>query len=109
MADVVATDEFIAWYQDLDDLASEDVNVAVELLELRGATLGFPHSSAIKGATFALRELRVQSGGKPIRIFYAFDVKRQAVLLVGGDKTGNNRFYEKMIRLCERIWKEYCK
>ena len=69
--------------------------------------LGFPQSSAINGASFALRELRVQSSGRPLRVFYAFDPARQAVLLIGGDKTGDNRFYETMILRSERLWKEY--
>jgi hypothetical protein len=58
-------------------------------------------------AAFALRELRVQSNGRPLRVFYAFDPARQAVLLIGGDKTGDNRFYENMNPQAERIWKEY--
>ena len=44
---------------------------------------------------------------EPLRVFYAFDPKRQAVLILGGDKTGDDRFYETMIPRCERIWKEY--
>jgi len=107
VTEVVATDEFAVWYRDLDESVSEDVDVGVELLAQLGVTLGFPRSSAIEGASFALRELRIQSGGHPIRVFYAFDPKRQAVLLLGGDKTGDNRFYERMILDCERIWKEY--
>ena len=46
-------------------------------------------------------------GGRPLRVFYAFDPKRQAVLLIGGDKTGDGRFYEKMIALSTRLWREY--
>ena len=41
-----------------------------------------------------MRELRVQSGGRPIRVFYAFDPRRMAILLIGGDKTGDDRFYD---------------
>ena len=107
MVEVVATDEFAAWYGDLTDSVSDDVDVAVELLAARGLTLGHPYSSQIKGTSIALRELRIQSGGHPIRVFYAFDPKRQAVLILGGDKTGDDRFYATMIRQCERIWKEY--
>jgi hypothetical protein len=79
----------------------------VDYLAATGVTLGFPRSSEIKGASFALRELRIQSQGCPIRVFYAFDPVRQAVLIIGGDKTGDDRFYERMIPLAERIWKEY--
>jgi hypothetical protein len=107
MVDVIATDEFASWYGDLDDAASDDVDVAVDLLEQLGPQLPYPRSSAIKGARFALRELRVQSNGRPLRVFYAFDPKRQAVLLIGGDKTGDSRFYEQMVATSERIWKEY--
>jgi hypothetical protein len=54
-----------------------------------------------------LRELRIQSVGRPFRVFYAFDPARQAVVLIGGDKTGDARFYERMVPLAERLWKEY--
>jgi hypothetical protein len=51
-----------------------------------------------------MRELRVQSGGHPVRIFYAFDPRRSAILLIGGDKTGNDRFYERMIPVAEKLY-----
>jgi hypothetical protein len=69
--------------------------------------LGFPYSSAIEGARYALRELRIQHATRPYRVLYAFDPRRQAVLLIGGDKTGQDRFYEEMIPAAEAIWKEY--
>jgi hypothetical protein len=55
VAEVVATDEFAEWYGDLDDSACDDVDAVVGLLEARGVLLGFPQSSAINGASFALR------------------------------------------------------
>jgi hypothetical protein len=51
-----------------------------------------------------MRELRVQSGGRPIRIFYAFDPRRSAILLIGGDKTGDHRFYERMIPVADKLY-----
>jgi hypothetical protein len=107
--EVIVTDEFVEWYRGLDDPGSDDVDVAVGVLESWGVGLGAPRSSEIKGASFALRELRLQSNARPFRIFYAFDPRRQAVLLIGGDKTGvgNKRFYAQMIPLAERIWQEY--
>lgn len=74
---------------------------------MRGVALGTPYSSAIKGSRYPLRELRVQSGGHPIRILYAFDPKRQAVLLLGGDKTGDDRFYKTHAPKAEGIWETY--
>lgn len=62
--------------------------------------------SAIKGASFALRELR-HRGAEPLRVFYAFDPARDAVLIIGGTKKGDDRFYERMIREAEKIWTRY--
>ena len=92
MIEVIVTGEFKDWYEGLDQADAEEVYVKVELLEAKGVSLGFPHSSAIKGSRVALRELRIQSKGRPLRVFYAFDPKRNAVLLLGGDKTGNDQF-----------------
>mgnify|MGYP005846497935 CR=1 FL=1 len=47
------------------------------------------------------------SGGRPIRIFYAFDPRRSAILLIGGDKTGDGRFYEKYVPLADRLYDEH--
>jgi hypothetical protein len=105
--EVLATDEFRAWYEGLSETEQERVAFSVGLLEERGVTLPYPHSSAIKGASFGLRELRTQSEGDPLRTLYAFDRSRQAVLLIGGDKTGDDRFYERMIPLAEKIWSAY--
>ena len=66
-----------------------DVAAIVGLLEQRDTKLGFPYSSGINGSRHShMRELRVQSGGRPIRVFYAFNPVRAAILLIGGDKTG---------------------
>jgi hypothetical protein len=107
MIEVLGTDEFEEWFLALDDSDSMAVARVVYLLESKEATLGFPYSSAIEGTRYALRELRVQSGGRPLRIFCAFDPLRQAVLLLGGDKTGDNRFYTAMIPIAEAIWEAY--
>lgn len=74
-----------------------------------GVQLPFPYRGAITGSKVALHELRVQSSGRPLRVFYIFDPKRQAVLLIGGDKTGAARFYETMIPRAEKIWAQYLK
>ena len=54
-----------------------------------------------------MRELRIQSGGKPLRVFYAFDPRRSAILLIGGDKTGGDRFYERMIPVADDLYDVY--
>jgi hypothetical protein len=103
--EIVVTDQFRDWYLSLDEKDADAIEFSVGLLEQFGVALGAPHSSRIVGT--ALRELRVQSGGRPLRAFYAFDPKRQAVLLIGGDKTGDGRFYRKMIAEATALWNEY--
>ena len=53
-----------------------------------------------------MRELRVQSGGRPIRIFYAFDPRRTAILLIGGRKT-HDRFFRDYVQRADAIYDEY--
>jgi hypothetical protein len=106
MAEVEGTEEFEEWFLALGEKEAAAVARVVGLLEAKGVALGFPYSSEIKGAE-AIRELRVQSRGRPLRVFYAFDPLRRAVLLLGGDKTGDKRFYEAFVPRAERIWAEY--
>ena len=102
------TDEFGGWWNRLGEAEQEDVSAYVTLLEERGVKLGYPHSSAINGSRHShMRELRVQSGGRPIRVFYAFDPRRMAILLIGGDKTGDDRFYVTFIPVADRLYDEH--
>ena len=54
-----------------------------------------------------MRELRTQSGGRPLRTLYAFDPLRTAILLVGGDKTGDERWYERYVTLADQIYDKH--
>jgi len=106
--EIVFTDEFEVWWDDLTESEQESVRGTVDLLEKLGVLLGFPHSSAIEG-TKKLRELRIQHRGDPYRVLYAFDPARNAILLLGGNKTGKDRWYEQNIPLAERILAAYLK
>ena len=102
------TDEFGAVWQGFTETQQEDVSAMVTLLEERGPSLPFPFSSGIEGSRHShMRELRVQSGGRPIRIFYAFDPRRSAILLIGGDKTGNDRFYDQFIPVADTLYDQH--
>lgn len=106
--DIEYTNEFGQWWQELTANQQADVTTIVELLALKGTALPFPYSSGIKKSKHShLRELRVQSEGKPLRIFYAFDPRRAAILLIGGDKTGNDRFYNEYIPIADRLYDVY--
>jgi hypothetical protein len=107
--EITVTDQFKGWFEGLNESEQEAVVRVVGLLEERGVNLEFPFSSGIKGSAYAaMRELRIQQGGNPYRVLYAFDPIRQAVLLVGGVKTGKgNRWYEEEIRTADRLFGEY--
>ncbi len=104
---MIHTDEFGEWWAALTEDEQDDVARVVEFLRGAGVLLKFPHSSALEGTKAPLRELRPRQGASPLRVVYAFDPHRDAVLLIGGDKGGDARFYERIIPRAERIWKEY--
>jgi len=92
----------------LNEAEQVDFSAVAQLLIEHGPDLHFPYSSGIEGSKHGhMRELRVQSGGRPIRVFYAFNPTRTAILLIGGDKTGDKRFYRKMIPIANRLYGEH--
>ena len=103
------TDEFELWWLEQTEFVQDKCAVAIDLLAREGPNLGFPHSSKIKGSMYALRELRIQCGGHPYRILYAFDPRRSALLILGGDKSGNGRWYDENVPRAERIYGQYLK
>lgn len=106
--EVEYTDEFEEWWSTLTDEQQEDVSASVTLLEEKGPSLRFPHSSGINGSKHGhMRELRTQSGGDPLRTLYAFDPLRTAILLIGGDKTGDDRWYETNVPIADRLYDEH--
>lgn len=106
--EVVYTDEFGGWWNSLSEEEQESLAVSVRLLEERGPALGFPHSSGINGSKHGhMRELRTQHDGRPLRTLYAFDPLRSAILLIGGDKTGDSRWYDKHVTIANRLYDEH--
>jgi hypothetical protein len=106
--EVEGTDEFANWYGDLADDEQERVNFAVGLLEEMGPALGRPHADTVRGSEYAnMKELRVQIAGRPIRIFYAFDARRTGILLIGGDKTGDKLFYDRMVPQADALYAQH--
>jgi hypothetical protein len=103
--DVEYTDEFEVWWASLSESEQESLAASVQLLEARGPGLGFPHSSGINGSKHGrMRELRTQHDGRPLRTLYAFDPRRAAILLIGGDKTGGDRWYEVHVPLADQLY-----
>ncbi len=106
--EVEFTDEFEAWWNSLAADEQESVDTSVRLLEALGPGLKFPHSSGINGSRHGhMRELRTQHAGRPLRTLYAFDPRRAAILLIGGDKTGADRWYEHFVPVADRLYDEH--
>ena len=98
------TPEFRDWWVSLSDDEQESVDASVRLLEARGPHLPFPHSSRIVSSRHStMRELRIQHQGRPYRVLYAFDPRRIALLLIGGEKTGNDRWYAQVVPVADRL------
>ena len=106
--DIEYTDEFEIWWDGLDESEQVSVATVVGLLEEKGTHLSFPYSSKIFGSRYTqIRELRIQHRGEPYRILYAFDPKRTALLLLGGKKTGQERWYMSFIPIADRLFDEH--
>ena len=102
------TDQFEEWWDTLSEGQQEELAATVELLMEYGPTLPYPYSSGITTSRHRhMRELRTQSGGEPLRTFYAFDPRRVSILLIGGTKTGNDRFYEEYVPIADRLYDDH--
>jgi hypothetical protein len=99
------TDEFGAWWGTLTRAEQEDVAAVVQLLEERGPRLPFSYSSGIAGSRHDhMRELRIQHKGRPYRVLYAFNPLRTAILLIGGAKGGDDRWYAVNVPIADRLY-----
>ncbi len=102
------TNEFGTWWDTLTEAEQVSVDAHVRKLEQLGPNLPFPYSSGISRSRHAhMRELRVQNRGRPLRVFDAFDPRRMAILLIGGDKTGDKHFYDRMIPMADALYDEH--
>ena len=102
------TDEFEHWWNELTEVEQDTLAASVQVLEQLGPGLTRQHSDTVKGSKHVnMKELRTQCQGRPLRTFYAFDPRRSAILLIGGDKTGNDRFYDEMIPVADRLYDEH--
>ena len=106
--EVEFTDELGVWWETLSEREQESIDASVQLLEARGPQLGFPHTSGIAQSRHShMRELRIQHDGMPYRILYAFDPRRAAVLLIGGNKGGSDRWYDVFVPIADRLYDEH--
>ncbi|MGH2967188.1 MAG: type II toxin-antitoxin system RelE/ParE family toxin [Solirubrobacterales bacterium] len=105
--DVEGTDPFADWYGRLSDSEQKAVEAAIEKLEEMGPGLGRPLVGEVLGSRIPhLKEL-IPPGGH-LRILFVFDPRRAAILLIGGDKTGQwKAWYRRAIPIAERLYDAY--
>jgi hypothetical protein len=108
--EVEFTDEFELWWHTLTPHEQGSMAYSVKILTDQGIHLKRPHADTVKGSQFTnMRELRCQHEGRPYRILYAFDPRRVAMLLLGGDKTGNANWYTEFIPKADKIFAQHLK
>jgi hypothetical protein len=102
------TDEFEEWWNGLNEGEQDDVAALVGVLEEKGPSLRRPHVGAIVTSRHAnMKELIIQHAGRPYRVLFAFDPRRTAILLIGGDKTGNDNWYREFVPVADRLYDEH--
>lgn len=108
--EVEVTDECDAWFDTLTDAEAKSVFAIVDYLEEKGPDLEFPYSSSVEQSRHNhMRELRIQHKGRPFRVLYAFDPRRVAILLLGGDKTGDPRWYDTNVPRADDLYDVHLK
>ena len=106
--EVEFTHQFEAWFEELTETQQDAIVKRVAELEQDGPHLGAPTVKRIVSSTLHhLKELRCSKEGK-LRILFAFDPRRSAILLLGGDKTGQwEEWYEIAIPQAEELYATY--
>lgn len=104
---VATTDTFDGWFTGLDAAAKEEIDAKVGLLKMLGPQLARPHADTLKGSKHKnMKELRADTADKVMRIAFAFDPERSAILLVAGNKSGvsQDRFYKQLIAKADELF-----
>ena len=103
-------DKFEPEFDDLTEAVQDEIYALGKLLEMFGPELGRPHADTLEGSKHAnMKELRFKTEDGVWRIAFAFDPKRKAILLVGGDKSGGSkkRFYKRLIKRADVRFDEH--
>ena len=102
------TNEFEQWWESLSAAEQNSIALSVAALSDGGPNLGRPDVDSVNGSRHSnMKELRTKHRGKPYRTFFAFDPRRSAILLIGGEKTGDKRFYDRMIPIADDLYDAY--
>ena len=102
------TDQFEAWWNSLSEDEQVEISAKVELLQEHGPTLPRPHADVIVSSQHSnMKELRGKVEERQLRVLYAFDPVRTALLLIGGDKTGDPGWYDKFVPIADDLFDQH--
>ena len=108
--EIEVTPIYDGWFEDQPINVQDAILAHLKALAVEGPNLGRPYCDTLYGTRSGkLKELRVQVGGDPFRVLFAFDSERCAILLLGGNKRGNKRWYDIHIPKAESLfdaWEE---
>ncbi len=108
--EVEYTDEFESWWHSLSEGEQAEIDAKVDLLQEHGPLLTRPHADVIASSRHSnMKELRGKVEARYLRVLYAFDPRRTALLLIGGDKTGDPKWYEKFVPVADDLFDEHLK
>jgi len=105
---IYRTDEFKDWFDSLEEISITAIVTDLLILEKYGPSLGRPYVDTLKGSKISnLKELRTRSKNGVFRILFVLDPERDIILLLGGDKSNDKKFYQKMIKKAEKLYQEH--
>lgn len=107
---VATTEAFDQWFAELENAAKIEIIAKVDLLKLFGPQLSRPHADTLKGSRFSnMKELRADTATSTMRVAFAFDPNRSAILLVAGDKRrgSQKRFYKELLESADRLFAQH--
>ncbi|MGG7445052.1 type II toxin-antitoxin system RelE/ParE family toxin [Kosakonia oryzendophytica] len=109
MWQITMTKTFDNWFSTLGERDRASVLAALMVLREKGPGLPRPWADTVKGSRYSnMKELRIQSRGDPLRVFFAFDPQRVGILLCAGSKAGHEkRFYDVMIPTADREFRHH--
>ena len=100
---IIYRPRYSAWFVQCGEELQDEILAHLEVLKTMGPNLARPRVDHIKGSAHQnMKELRIQFKGDPVRVLFAFDPNRRAVLLLGGTKTGDERWYRRNIPLADQ-------